>query len=91
MFTCPLALAAPALAREVQRYTLNHVREDAVPAVRLYRTMPELALVVEHMFGGWEGIARFSADEHYLATVRPDEQHYGGNAHGGRSAIPCSG
>ena len=71
----PLALANPALAREVERYTMNHASEDTTYPFQLYPSIPGLALVVEHMFGGWEGIARFSADEHYLATVRPDEEH----------------
>lgn len=71
----PLALATPALAREAQRYTMNHLSEGEASPFQIFPNLPRLAVVVEHMFGGWEGIARFSADNDYIAKVRPDEKY----------------
>lgn len=71
----PLALSVPALAQELQRYTMNHVVSDDRARCALHASLPELATVVEHVLGGWPGIGRFSVDPDYLARVKLDERH----------------
>lgn len=71
----PLALSVPVVAREMKLYTMNHVVDHAAPRCYLYRPVAELTTIVEHMFGGWEGMARISADPQYCALVRPDEAY----------------
>lgn len=70
----PVALANPAIAREMKRWTMNDVLAGTGTGCELYPTIPGVDAVVEHMVGGNEGIQRVVTDQHYLDTVRPDER-----------------
>ena len=71
----PLALSVPVVSQQMRRYTFNLVKDEPGSDVALHKSQPRLAAVVEHMLGGWEGLARISADPQYLAKVRPDEAY----------------
>ena len=71
----PLALSVPVVAREMKLYTMNHVIDETASSYALYPPVPGLVSVVEHMFGGWEGMGRIEADGQYCSLIRPDEAY----------------
>lgn len=75
----PRAMGNPAIAREMKRFTLNHLVDETPRGVCLLPAKAGLTTVVEHKVGGWEAMQRIMADPEYLAVVRPCEVHMSEN------------
>lgn len=70
----PMGLSIPAVAREMQRYTLNHVEGSPV-AIAIHPPIDRLSTIVEHVCGGWEGLTRLGQDPDFQEKLLPDEQY----------------